>query len=527
MNLTKITDRIGDWNPQLLREFSGKITRTSTTFILISSALVQALGCLWLFGGNVSEQRLLTGFHFLNWSIPLLTILGGIYSLLADFNREQKTGTLNFVKLSPQPGRTILLGKIIGAPCLLYLAIISLVPLHLSLGILNGANLGVLIAWYLTIGVLAYLCLSLTALYALYCGGKHAILVALLAAQPLSSALSLCNYYLISTLDLSSIDRHLPAFRWFGLVAFDNIWQSYLFVCCTLLAICHWLWIVIDRKYVNLQATSLQKQQSYWVNIQFQLWLLGFALPLINSSSRDEKFYLLIRFHTSGAIFTAILLATILPSSKSLQNWSRDWQKRSGTRSQFSWRNPEFVRASIGQDGAPVILATICNLLVTAAIWELVAIGLFIFTSNVELFGRFSIGIALGCSLVLLYTLLVHLINLQPRLKRNVAVVPLFVMSLVPCFCAAFVLVILPNNESLGKELAGMFLLYSPSFSVAIFVMSLSLPTIVIAALGQLLAIVKLNQIFNRKLITIGSDQMMARASPKFSLPRENTKTRS
>ena len=52
MSLTEFTDRIGDWNPQLLRELKGRFNSNSLTFILIASAVVQVFGGLWLINGS-------------------------------------------------------------------------------------------------------------------------------------------------------------------------------------------------------------------------------------------------------------------------------------------------------------------------------------------------------------------------------------------------------------------------------------------------------------------------------------------
>ena len=67
-----------------------------------------------------------------------------MYSLISDLNRERKSGTFDFIKLSPQSGRSIFIGKLIGVPSLVYLAILSFVPLHLGLALFSGASLGLM-----------------------------------------------------------------------------------------------------------------------------------------------------------------------------------------------------------------------------------------------------------------------------------------------------------------------------------------------------------------------------------------------
>lgn len=517
MNLARFSDRLGDWNPQLLRELRG-ISRTSVAVILGGSLLLQAIGYLWLVSGSSSEQRIAAGFNCLTYLLPLATILGGIYTLIDDLNRERNRGTLNFVRLSPQSGRTILVGKLIGVPSLVYLTALSIVPLHLGLGILNGANLITLLAWYLTVGVTIYFWLSWAILYALH-GGKYKIIIALVATQISGTGISIYNYYLNSTIGTdNSIATELPEIIWFYLPIFGSAWQFYLFSCLNILAICHWLWITIDRKYTTLTATSLTKSDSYWVNLQVQLWLLGFGLPLATAASKDEYFYPLSLIYPVGLIFTALLLAAILPNRRSIQAWSQEWQLKYGDRNQFNWRDSELIRSLLWDDRAPAILTTIVNLAVTAVIWELTAIGLLLFTPNLKLFGQFSLGIAIGSIIVLLYALNTHLLHLQSRFKKSTVIPNLITMSIVPCLCGLFVGLGADIDPS-ARVVAGICLLFSPLFGIAIA--QLSLPVIAGTAIFQIWTIFKLNQIVDRQLITIGLTKIETTTN-KFMLEQGN-----
>ena len=71
MNLTQISDRLGDWNPQLLRELKEKFTINGLTFILIASAIVQVLIGLWLVNGGSIEHRYAALFYSFNWILPI------------------------------------------------------------------------------------------------------------------------------------------------------------------------------------------------------------------------------------------------------------------------------------------------------------------------------------------------------------------------------------------------------------------------------------------------------------------------
>ncbi|WP_306297024.1 ABC transporter ATP-binding protein [Nostoc sp. C052] len=55
----------------------------------------------------------------------------GTYLLISDLAKEETCGTLNFIRLSPQSETSILTGKLLGVPSLIYLTILVAVPLHL------------------------------------------------------------------------------------------------------------------------------------------------------------------------------------------------------------------------------------------------------------------------------------------------------------------------------------------------------------------------------------------------------------
>jgi ABC-type Na+ efflux pump permease subunit len=62
-------------------------------------------------------------------------IVIGTYLLISDLAHEERRGTLNFIRLSPQSPENILVGKLLGVPILLYLVAVLAVPLHLWAGL--------------------------------------------------------------------------------------------------------------------------------------------------------------------------------------------------------------------------------------------------------------------------------------------------------------------------------------------------------------------------------------------------------
>jgi hypothetical protein len=74
--------------------------------------------------------------------VGLLLFLGS-YFLRKSWLQEAKTGTLTFLRLSPQPAEKILWGKLIGAPILLYWAIALALPLHIWAAYQSGMPIAV------------------------------------------------------------------------------------------------------------------------------------------------------------------------------------------------------------------------------------------------------------------------------------------------------------------------------------------------------------------------------------------------
>ena len=72
-----------------------------------------------------------------------LMALSGSASIAQNWVREAKLGTLDFLRLSPEPPWRILLGKMLGVPALCYVAAIAWLPFHLYLAIRAGSDLGI------------------------------------------------------------------------------------------------------------------------------------------------------------------------------------------------------------------------------------------------------------------------------------------------------------------------------------------------------------------------------------------------
>ncbi|MEM9770065.1 MAG: hypothetical protein AAF889_00430 [Cyanobacteria bacterium P01_D01_bin.73] len=138
---TRWSDRLGRWNPQLLRELRGKLSIQSVAVAIATTWSMQALLAYAVFGieGNQWQGNALLVSR-IAWLV-LITLMGSL-AITNDWIRESKLGTLDFLMLSPEPAWRILLGKLVGVPVLWYVATIAWLPFHLYLAVSAGSDLG-------------------------------------------------------------------------------------------------------------------------------------------------------------------------------------------------------------------------------------------------------------------------------------------------------------------------------------------------------------------------------------------------
>jgi ABC-type transport system involved in multi-copper enzyme maturation permease subunit len=122
--LDPVLDRIGDLNPQLMRELRGKLTSSNVLSTLFASIVFQGLILMTNLDG-----RLL-------WLMGLqqFTIVLGCYQLIKNWTIEEEQGTFNPLRLSPQSAWSIVWGKFLGVPSLIYLFNLSCLLLYLMSG---------------------------------------------------------------------------------------------------------------------------------------------------------------------------------------------------------------------------------------------------------------------------------------------------------------------------------------------------------------------------------------------------------
>jgi hypothetical protein len=559
--LDKIIDRVGDWNPQIFRELKERLTSRNIRITATLSLLVQGIVwfvynsqiqisrpelppddpssslikyataynryCREFFKDNYSEVcKFDSSNHVINinwelwqsdificlgWILSIGLILGSVYLLVADLVQEEKRGTLNFIRLSPQSARTVFIGKILGVPSLVYLAAALMLPFHLFVGISAGASIPLIVGWYLAIGSLWWLLASGAVLYVLL-GGIQPILTIIAVAYPTVLPVLLINQFAAATINqekwLKEIDRVVQWYRvvqWFWLpVGGSALWlYGFGIGCCLVMS--YGIWQALERRYLNPTDTVMGKSQSYLANLCFQVWIAGFALPLMPLKFHDKEASLVV-LAVLDFLALCLLIPLLLPSKQALQDWSRYHRERVTHHRRKFWQR-ELVEDLIRNDKSPALLAIAINIGMAIALW--VPVSLLSFSSISHEF-RFIAGLCLGASLILIYTTIAHWSRFLNFKKRNLWTIAIVggVMFLPSVFAfiispSAFELIIYPNRAPTG--IAAMLLLFSPFAPVGILQFSGS--TILATFMSQLVILAGLTRQLQQKLQTTGQSQ--------------------
>jgi hypothetical protein len=549
MILNNLIDKAGDWNPQLFRELKERLKLKSIGLATGASVLIQ--GFVWFYFNslipvaipdttngvstisivpphsrycqpsglnygdynkidlctlnslgevNINWPHLWSDmFQCMSWVLPIGLILGSVYLLVADLVQEEKRGTLNFIRLSPQSAKTIFIGKILGVPSLVYLAAVVMLPFHLFAGIAAGGNIPLFAAWYLTIGSIWFLLSSAAVLYVLL-GGSQAILTVSAVAYPVGIPLLAINYYASGTINHDSLldygMRNMPTWFWLP-VAVGAIWfYTFGIGCC--IAATYWVWQALERRYLNPTATVLSKFQSYQINLWLGIWFAGFAIPLVlREMSMNDKTGFIISMAVVHFMALFALIPLLLPSKQALLDWSR-YRREHVTHQHRSFWQRDLVQDLIRNDKSPALLALAINIGMAIALW--LPVGLLTFTR--ENYGiRFVAGLCLGASLIMIYATIAHWVLFLNLKKRNLWLAAIVGgMMILPI---GFALVIAHNSQPTG--LAAILLLFSPLAPVGI--LGLSGGSILATFGAQLALLAGLTHQFQRKLQISGQSQ--------------------
>lgn len=376
-------NQVGNWNPQLLREFRGRLKPRSIAATIVISLVGQTL--LGLIFSQQDYQPVVerwTGLaETMMWILPYALFTAGSYYLVSDLNQEEKRGTLNFIRLSPRPSRGILLGKMLGVPILPYISIGLAIPLHIIAGLNSGMPVFFLISYYVMLAAGCFALFSLAILYGLLSSsrtiavGQQSVVAVAFAGltlfflSPLYFAWNMAVTWRPLGISEWSVQgatyqyeqgNQIVPIRWFGQAINQSIWLSHGFTLGVLAIATMLIWSMLVRLFRNPGTTVMSKWQSYAIVAFLEALAIGFFVISskttgINTFTGMAGTWILYAFNFG--IVLVIMLA-LCPQRASLLDWLRFQQRPQG-----------ILRDLVWADKSPAIVAIAINLLIINALY--------------------------------------------------------------------------------------------------------------------------------------------------------------
>ncbi|PZD71604.1 hypothetical protein C1752_05066 [Acaryochloris thomasi RCC1774] len=471
------TEVLGDLNPQLLRELQGRLKLRNVLLAVCCSLLGQGFFLFWqyqqldLIRGlceNAADPKgrncVQLGTHYLlvNWQqwwlavfawgsflLLLVLVVGGSFLLISDLSKEERRGTLTFVSLSPQSAWTILVGKLLGVPILIFLSVMVALPLRYISGLsaqipfLKILSFDVLV---LGCGLFFYSVALLIGLVGYWLNGFQAWLGSAIICALLflfnnlyishSSVDWIYGFspvtllpYLAQTSDPALPYRgSLPSllnWQFFGLPLGSNGLFVLMFVLANYGLWTGWLWQPLQRRFRNPQIPLLSKKQSYWATACVVTCWLGFSLGPKGSTEELISFLLILHM-----LWFVLLMVLLLPHHQALQDWARFRGTYRSARGRVQ-RTKDLIWA----DDSPAWVAIALNLgianfpIVAWAFWHLKEEQMLLL-----------MGLLFNSTLILVLALFNQVVLLRPISNRNLwatatltvpVVLPLVLMTLL------------------------------------------------------------------------------------------------
>lgn len=375
-------------------------------------------------------------YTFLTLSVILIfsLLVGGTYLLISDLAKEEQRGTLNFIRLSPQTATSILTGKILGVPSLIYLFVLTAIPLHFWAGHSAKIASSYILSYYAVLVGSCVFFYSAALLFGLVSRwfssfqpwlGSSAVLVFLLMTMAMVSSYGEFNNpltwirffapwditnYLFPNLFRSYQDSSINKLEFF----FLPIGKSFITLVGFHLVnygICSYgIWQAMKRCFRNADSTILSKGQSYLFVGFAQIMFLGLTIPGV-----DDKYNLGMIFRSCLLNFVLVLALTLIlsPHRQTIQDWARYRHQ--------NHRNKSLLQDLVFGEKSPAIVAIAINLLIAiipTMIWILFSPDNF-YNGNMDN-SKVILAMILALSLMLIYATIAQLMLLMKNPKRYV-----------------------------------------------------------------------------------------------------------
>ncbi|MEO1590442.1 MAG: hypothetical protein AAFU71_04015 [Cyanobacteria bacterium J06632_22] len=366
--MSTLIDRLGDTNPQFLRECRGRLKSRSLIAALGLSILFQMLLGLTAFELRIDlpfSEQCLTVCRTLTWTIPYALFTIGGYYLVNDLTQEEKRGTLNFIRLSPRPAHEILLGKLLGVPVLPFLMVASAMPLHIITGLLAGVSPTLLLSYYLLLAFGAALIFTLALLVGLT-GSSRALLLGQQAPTAIAFA-GLALFAFSPAFMLWNINTAWyslgaePLFEWVDPSDFQWLYLSmtrspltnHLFTMGHLAVMTGLAWQMVKRQFQTPDATLVGKRLSYLAVAYVNVTVWGFFVSTL--PNMELTLASIVALYPVNVGLFLVLMFGLAPSRQALIDWLR-YRRGSGW---LDW---------IWSDSSPSVVAIAINYIIASGL---------------------------------------------------------------------------------------------------------------------------------------------------------------
>ncbi|AFY45871.1 hypothetical protein Nos7107_5387 [Nostoc sp. PCC 7107] len=392
-------------------------------------------------------------------------LVAGTYLLVNNLAQEERRGTLNFIRLSPQSETSILTGKMLGVPIIIYLIILLAIPLHIWSGISAKIAISYIFSFYILLGASCFFFYSATLLFGLMSNrfsglqpwlASGAVFMFLITIMQL--ALNTQNLHttaawlrLLSPFDMTKylfpnlFNRGNPSLlsetQFFYIPLGKNVFTFIGLHLFNYGVSCYWIWQALKRRFRNPNATLLSKGQSYLLLAGAQVIFWGFTLQYTKNYCPAYRQYKPINCYYDLnyqigqnffwiVLFNLVLLTCLLvilsPHRQQIQDWARYRHQQTSSSGAFS--NKSVWRDLIWHDKSPIIVSVALSLIIITIpllVWIILAPALNTHDNNaiewVNKIGRMKaiLGLAMFISLAMIYATIAQRILLLKTPRRT------------------------------------------------------------------------------------------------------------
>ncbi|ERT06129.1 putative membrane protein [Lyngbya aestuarii BL J] len=415
-----------EFNPQLLRELKGRLKSRNIIAVVALSLLAQ-IGAV-----HGLKYEWFDIFLVLSLGAMSATLAIGTFILVSDLDEEERRGTLDFIRLTPQSATHIFIGKLLGVPCLLYLAIALALPLQFCSGLLSNFSFIDILGFDVILIFRCVFVLSLAIFFGLIKGNIVGLkpwlasafvlfcLFVFLVMFPTTPTLNngwdaiklfspspLLPYFLPEYPQQHIFDRNVQYYitglhklRWFYLPIGANALNLSLFYIVNYVVWTRLTFQGIQRLFHNPISTIISKRQSYVITACFTLLCLGFSIQNFGLANYQDLL-------AQNFLFFFGLIAVLSPHRLTLKDWIRDSVKLT--------QKTDLISDLVWGEKSPAIIAIAINLLIVSVpigVVTLLTINSFP-AKDILLFGLF-----LNASFILLFASLAQLMLLMKTKRR-------------------------------------------------------------------------------------------------------------